>query len=1385
MLQDDKLEGVTPRLIRHLFEMIEQGQEEGSTFIITVSYLEIYNERVYDLLGRRSKKRRGGKARESLKIRQRKGGFYVPNLTKHVVTEELQMLSFIDAGSRNRSVAATTQNSESSRSHSMLIIYIEKGRMDQAKGMKNIVGAKLNLVDLAGSERFQGLNAQMQKESTSINQSLTSLANVIAALTSTKKNTFIPYRNSSLTKLLRDSLGGNALTIMFANVNPCDRNASETVSTLRYASRAKKIKNKPKVNQNPKDALLTKLQGEIRNLRRLLQEKDRYIAQTIKNPDAFAAAAAQEQHHHQQQQQQQQETKATSTRNQPREPTEEERKEAKRHRDFMAQVRADLMSRLNDAKRSVIRGGVASPRAAARRGGNPFAPVAPQRRRMTVVGAKNIIQQVPLDSGSDDEDDSDDVSGAVDVRLGMTKQRRAGSAGPESLAALRELQSPGRSHRRPHKPRTRRRRRHRHGVPERRASISELLPPGEASVGVDGAIHAGVFKAMRKMRKSKAKYQSQTIELRDVLDHTNKEKASLSAKVEKLQLRLAESENHAQEVETMLEQARAHEDQLLVDLSQAGKVNKVLEEESFFHKRKLDTAQKAVRDATERVRTLESAVSELKEALGDAGKASAQAMQAESADDEPSMKETKTTPPDAQKQPKSVTTPSTAATSVHVVEPPAELTMYARYINYLFGSDTQLSLRLRLLPLPVHDLHALLLRLRDGAVYAWLLNFSAPNTVDPRAMALSRDANREQCEENMVLVLQSCKATGVRVGDMAAPDLLWPPSHAPDSGTDISTEALAAAGDTITRLLGRLIMAALVRSAARVLLTQPLLSSRIPSAKERPESILLTWFNGEISALFKRNKALDQLCMTSTSVPDVPMSSLGDWDADDDSFAGWVAIVLTAKIHGDNEAAALAKALFSRRRMRRRGRALGIEEVAASGVVPAFALPFLRASIGQWCDSKLDPSHNDITTQTTATTTIPNTDSKATDTALPRKPIKAKTLNMLFLSALVTHCPLFPMLGERERLSQQIETQNKDVDVRISQLRDDIEAQMTATRGSTFNVARVPDAQTRQKREDQVKRAMEKLASLQARVERIRLPDRKQRKASAAAGAAAGGEPHEERVFRNWINDLDLAGAPYIHDLVQGSQDGTLLLRVLERLAQSTHAVDKTKGGGVVDWRRVSPKPKNKFQRLENCNQFIGLCKGAPFRLVLGTTSGSDIVDGSPKRLLAVLWQLMRFHMFAFLRGVYGRVFGAQLGAEPRGKGRSGKAVAIDETKILKWANDSVHEALFKRNGAPESASHLRILERKSIQKFDDRSLTDSVFLLLLLWAVDERCIDWKDVADAKSRDDRMDNACYAISVARRLGATVFLTADDILAVKPKMILMFVGAVLALDNKSG
>ena len=198
-------------------------------------------------------------------------GVYVKDLTSFVVKGVGEINNVLKVGKKNRSVGATLMNADSSRSHSIFTITVECSQRragDPSDAEPHITVGKLNLVDLAGSERQAktGSTGDRLKEATKINLSLSALGNVISALVD-GKSSHIPYRDSKLTRLLQDSLGGNTKTVMIANLGPADYNFDETMSTLRYANRAKNIKNKPTINEDPKDAMLREFQEEIARLK--------------------------------------------------------------------------------------------------------------------------------------------------------------------------------------------------------------------------------------------------------------------------------------------------------------------------------------------------------------------------------------------------------------------------------------------------------------------------------------------------------------------------------------------------------------------------------------------------------------------------------------------------------------------------------------------------------------------------------------------------------------------------------------------------------------------------------------------------------------------------------------------------------------------------------------------------------------------------------------------------------------------------------------------------------------------------------------------------------------------------------------------------------------
>lgn len=253
--------GIIPRAFEHIFENIQVA--ENVKYLVRASYLEIYNEEIRDLLGK------DHKHRLDLKEHPDKG-VYIKDLSMHTVHNTKECEHVMELGWKNRSVGATLMNADSSRSHSIFTIHIEMCDLDE-NGQDHIRAGKLNLVDLAGSERQTktGATGDRLKEATKINLSLSALGNVISALVDGKSK-HIPYRDSKLTRLLQDSLGGNTKTLMVACLSPADNNYDETLSTLRYANRAKNIKNKPKINEDPKDALLRQFQEEIKQLKAML-----------------------------------------------------------------------------------------------------------------------------------------------------------------------------------------------------------------------------------------------------------------------------------------------------------------------------------------------------------------------------------------------------------------------------------------------------------------------------------------------------------------------------------------------------------------------------------------------------------------------------------------------------------------------------------------------------------------------------------------------------------------------------------------------------------------------------------------------------------------------------------------------------------------------------------------------------------------------------------------------------------------------------------------------------------------------------------------------------------------------------------------------------------
>uniref|UniRef100_A0A671TRP6 Kinesin-like protein n=1 Tax=Sparus aurata TaxID=8175 RepID=A0A671TRP6_SPAAU len=260
--ENDSSVGVIPRVIRRIFE--EKENRADCEFLLAVSYLEIYNEDILDLLC-------SSKDKPALSIREDpKEGIKIVGLTERQVFSAQEMVGCLELGNSARTVGSTAMNAASSRSHAIFTITLEQRR---GKDKADSVVSKLHLVDLAGSERQKKTKAEGDrlKEGISINRGLLSLGNVISALgDESKKNTFVPYRDSKLTRLLQDSLGGNSHTLMIACISPADSNMEETINTLRYADRARKIKNKPIVNLDPRAAEMNRLKQQVQELQVML-----------------------------------------------------------------------------------------------------------------------------------------------------------------------------------------------------------------------------------------------------------------------------------------------------------------------------------------------------------------------------------------------------------------------------------------------------------------------------------------------------------------------------------------------------------------------------------------------------------------------------------------------------------------------------------------------------------------------------------------------------------------------------------------------------------------------------------------------------------------------------------------------------------------------------------------------------------------------------------------------------------------------------------------------------------------------------------------------------------------------------------------------------------
>ena len=269
--------GIVPISCEEIFKKIEKNKSEDKIFEVQVSMLEIYNEKVQDLLIPPKQRPNGG-----LRIRESKLlGIFVEGLTKYPVTSYEQIAKKMEEGYQNRTIGSTLMNATSSRAHTIVTIEFRQITILAKKRSEKL--SKINLVDLAGSERtgITGSTGERLKEGCNINKSLLILGNVINCLADKalgiRKNMLPPYRDSALTRILQNALGGNSKTIMICAISPASVNYEESLSTLRYADRAKKIQNKAIINESEHDKMIRLLKEENNNLKKLLEDLQKNI----------------------------------------------------------------------------------------------------------------------------------------------------------------------------------------------------------------------------------------------------------------------------------------------------------------------------------------------------------------------------------------------------------------------------------------------------------------------------------------------------------------------------------------------------------------------------------------------------------------------------------------------------------------------------------------------------------------------------------------------------------------------------------------------------------------------------------------------------------------------------------------------------------------------------------------------------------------------------------------------------------------------------------------------------------------------------------------------------------------------------------------------------
>lgn len=248
-----KYRGVIPRAVNQVFQEI--GSHYDHDFVIKVSYLEIYNEQIYDLLSDEARDSPFGGSQISIQD-DAKSEVHVKGLQLQHVRNEEEALNLLFEGETRKTLASTKMNEHSSRAHSVYTLHVE--RKSRGEQTEKVIHSKLHLVDLAGSERTKKLDhAARMKEANYINKSLSFLEQVVVAACDNKQD-HVPYRQSKLTNLLKNSIGGNCRTVMIANIWPEETYLEETISTLKFATRMMKVQNEPIVNELQDPTLLLK-----------------------------------------------------------------------------------------------------------------------------------------------------------------------------------------------------------------------------------------------------------------------------------------------------------------------------------------------------------------------------------------------------------------------------------------------------------------------------------------------------------------------------------------------------------------------------------------------------------------------------------------------------------------------------------------------------------------------------------------------------------------------------------------------------------------------------------------------------------------------------------------------------------------------------------------------------------------------------------------------------------------------------------------------------------------------------------------------------------------------------------------------------------------------